>query len=243
VKRRTASLAALTAALTATVFASTVGPAAAAWLAAGDGAGAVRAGQLQPPQASYVAVTSAGSRLNWTAPSSGTVPGGYLVTRNGVPVCTTTGTLCDDENLAPATTYTYLVTSTAGSRWVSATPLVMTATTLAGAFAFSAVTPSPVPAGSKLTFTVSATFGGSMIDSRYTGAHPLTISSSALDAAGSNPSGSAVHATFVAGVAKSITTTVSGSGAQTLTVSDGVRTGSLSITVAPPARGLSTGAQ
>ena len=224
-KRRALTLTALTAALLGTA----VGPATAAWNSSGTGVGAARAGQLQPPVAPRVAVTSAGAHLSWTAPTTGAMPGGYVVTRNGATVCTTTGTACDDSNLAPATTYTYLVASTAGARWVSATPVTLTATTLAGAFAFSAVSPSPVPAGSTMTFTLAATFGNGITDSRYTGAHTLTITSSAS----ASPGGGAVSATFVAGMASKIAITVYGSGPQTLTVSDGSRTGSLAITVSP----------
>ena len=223
-------------AVTAAVFAASLGPAAAAWNSRGNGSGTTRAAQLQPPASPRVAVTSALAHVSWTAPSSGPVPGGYLVTRNGTMVCTTTGTACDDKNLAPSTTYSYLVTSTQGRYWVSPTPLTVTATTAPGAFAISAVTPSPVTAGVGLTFTVTAVFGAGpgSNDGAYTGAHPLTVTSSVPASPGGNASGGVVTPTFVAGVAK-VATTVYGSGAQTLTVSDGARTGSVTITVSPAA--------
>lgn len=216
----------------AALLAGTVSPALAAWNSSGAGSGVARAGQLQPPVSPRVSATSAGVRLVWSAPTAGAAPSGYRVTRNGTIVCATTATVCDDSNLAPSTTYTYLVTSTAG-RWASGTPLTATATTFAGGFAFSAVSPSPAVAGRPLTFTLTATLGTGTPDSRYTGEHQLTVSSSIPAGPGGNASGGPLGATFVAGIATKITTTMYGSGTQTLTISDGYRTGALSITVLP----------
>ena len=98
----------------------------------GYGPGAGRAAQLQPPTAGPVTVTSAGTHLTWAPPSAGPIPGGYVVTRDGAAVCTTNTAACDDTNLAPGKSYTYLVSSTAGSYWVSATSLTMSATDSGG---------------------------------------------------------------------------------------------------------------
>jgi hypothetical protein len=117
---------------------------------------------------------------------------------------------------------------------VSATPLSTTATTAAGGFTLSALTPSTATAGVGLTFTVTATYGAGITDTAYTGAnHPLTISSSVPTSPGGKGSGGQVSPTFVAGVATKVTTTVYGSGTQTLTVADGTRSGNLAITVSP----------
>lgn len=230
-KRRTLAVAGLTVA----VLGGTIAPAAATWNTPGYGPGASRAGQLQPAAAGPVTATSAGTHLTWSAPATGPVPGGYLVTRDGATICTTTGTACDDANLTPGTTYTYLVTSTAGQYWVSATPLVMHATTADGGFTLSALNPSSTTAGVGLTFTVSATYGAGVTDAAYTGAHALTITSSVPASPGGKASGGQATATFVSGVATRVATTVYGSGVQTLTVSDGSRTGSLALTVSPAA--------
>jgi hypothetical protein len=222
-------------AATATVLAAGVGPAAAAWNSSGAGSGATHAGKLQPPTASGVAFSSASARLVWIAPSTGPVPGGYLVTRNGATVCITTKTNCTETNLAPGSTYTYLVSSTAGRYWVSATPLTMTATTAAGSFAISGVSTSSVTAGVEVTFTVSATFGFGSVDSSYTGVHPITITSSLPASPGGSLSGGEARPTFTAGVASKVATTLYGAGTQTLTVSDGARTGNVVISVSPAA--------
>jgi hypothetical protein len=220
--------------LTFAVFGGAIAPAAAAWNSPGYGPGTARGGQLGSPVAAAVTTTSAGAHLAWTAPSAGVSPGGYIVTRDGLTVCPpSTSTSCDDTNLAPGKTYTYLVSSTAGRYWVSATPLTMTATTTAGSFTLSALSPSVVTAGVGLTFTVSATYGNNTTDTAYVGAHPLTITSSVPASPGGNASGGQLSATFVAGIATKVATTVYGSGTQTLIVSDGARTGSLGITVSP----------
>lgn len=161
------------------------------------------------------------------------MPAGYVVTRDGGIICTTTSTTCDDTNLIPGQTYSYLVTSTAGSQWVSATPLAMTATTASGSFALSAVSPSTVTAGAGLTFTVSATYGTGATDAAYTGVHTLDVTSSIPASPGGKASGGKVSAAFVAGVATNVTTALYGSGTQTLTVSEGSRTASFAIAVSP----------
>jgi hypothetical protein len=217
------------------VLAAGVGPAAAAWNSSGAGSGATRAGQLQPPTAAGVAFSSASARLVWKAPGGAPAPGGYVVTRNGATVCVTTKTSCLEMNLAPGSTYTYLVSSTSGRYWVSATPLTMTATTAPGSFTISDVSTSAVTAGAKLTFTVSATYGFGSVDTSYTGVHPITITSSLPASPGGNVSGGDVRPTFTAGVAGMVATTVYAAGTQTLTVSDGARTGTLAISVSPAA--------
>ena len=230
-KRRSVALLAITVA----VLGATAMPVAAAWTMPGLGSGGTRGGRLQPPIAGPTTVTSAGAHLTWSAPSNGLAPAGYLVSRDGVTVCTTSESFCDDKNLAPGRTYSYLVRSTTGSYWVSATQLPLTATTAAGGFTLSALSPTTVTAGVGVTFTVSATYGAGATDAAYAGVQQLTISSSAPASPGGTSSGGAVSATFVAGVATKIATKVYGSGAQTLTVSDGFRTGSLAITVKPAA--------
>ncbi len=212
------------------VLGATVLPAAAAWNSTGGGPGAARSGRLSAPTSASGTATSAGAHLTWAAPGTGPAPGGYLVTRNGATVCTTTATSCDEGNLTPGTTYTYLVSSTAGRYWVTATSLPVTATTQAGAFTISSVTPSPVTAGVGLTFSVFATYGSGTVDSAYNGPHPLTITSS-VPAPGGKASGGQVTPLFAAGLTTKVATALYGSGAQTLTVSDGFRTGSVAITV------------
>jgi hypothetical protein len=223
--------------MTVVVLGAAVGPAAASWNLSGPGAGAGRGAGLQPPTAGSGTTTSAGAHLTWAPPSTGPVPGGYVVTRNGATVCTTTGTMCDENNLVPGTTYTYLVNSTSGHYWVSATPVTITATTAAGTFTLSALNPTAVSAGVQLTFTVSAKYGGTpgTTDAAYTGAHPLTISSSIPASPGGKASGGQVTPTFAAGVATGVATTLYGSGTQTLTVADGARSGSVAVTVSAAA--------
>ena len=82
---------------------------------------------INPPTGGSATFSTSSSLLiSWSAPSTGALPSGYTITRNGSPVpsgsgCfgTITTTSCTDTGLPVATTFTYTVTAVAGSNWVS----------------------------------------------------------------------------------------------------------------------------
>lgn len=209
----------------------------AAWRHQSTGATSAVAGRVQPPgTAAGRTVTSAGTHLTWSAPTQAPAPTGYTVTRGGATVCTTTATSCDETNLKPATTYTYLVHSRAGSSWVSVTPLTITATTTAGSFSLSNITPTTVTAGTALTFTLDAVTPAHVLDPAYTGNHLLTLSTSIEASLGGVASGATQTGRFTAGRAAITTSALVAAGTnQILTVSDGTRTGTVAIAVKPAA--------
>lgn len=116
------------------------GPAAAAWLRPGTGAGRAAATTLGPPGAASTSVpTSSSLSLTWAAPRTGPAPSGYLVLRDGVQVASggcadavtrgSTAVTCTDDGLAAATTYSYVVTPVLGASWVGPATAAFTGTT------------------------------------------------------------------------------------------------------------------
>ncbi|MCT1478148.1 fibrinogen-like YCDxxxxGGGW domain-containing protein [Microbacterium sp. p3-SID336] len=92
--------------------------------------------------------------LRWTAPSSGTAPATYVITRNGVKVGTVTAptTSFTDTGLTASTAYTYTVSAVAAAG-TSSTPVSVSTTTTAVA---PVGPPVSVPAGSSWSWRYSA---------------------------------------------------------------------------------------
>ncbi len=90
-------------------------------------------------------VSSSEISLSWTTSTDNVGITGYHISRNGVFIATTTTTSYQDANLAPLTTYTYVVTAwdAAGNESDPSTPVTVST------WALPDTTPPSVPAGLK----------------------------------------------------------------------------------------------
>jgi hypothetical protein len=213
----------------------------AAWQPPGGSAGAVSAQALGRPTAPAATPTSTSSiTISWGAPV-GLAPSQYVVHRTAptaATVCTVPGgTLsCPDTGLAAATTYTYTVEAHLGAGWVSVPTAPVSATTFSPPNFLVAVAGTQT-AGTSFPVFIRATTNGVTTDTSYTGSHALTFSGPANSPSGTPPTYPAT-VTFAAGVGTAVVKLVDAQ-VVPLQVTDGVRSGSTSVTVqAAAATGL-----
>jgi hypothetical protein len=193
---------------------------------------------------SATVVSSTQVNLAWTLPSS-QVPGAiYAVTNtvDGHVACTVTTASCSDTAALPGVANTYSLRATlSGSTWVSpattfssaATPDVLTLTTAAGG------TIGTQTAGTAFGIKVTAqkwSNGSLVTDTAYTGSggSAKTFAWSGLPTSpdGTAPAYPATSVSFSSGVSTTaLNVTAYDAGANTLTATEGARTGSASFTV------------
>ena len=136
---------------------------------------------------------------------------------------------CDDTGLSPSTTYGYTVESRLGANWRSGqTPQVSATTAGVPNFLVELVTPGTKTAGTSFDLRLTARTD-TPADPTYTGSHALTFSGPGQHPGYAAPS-YPTSATFAAGVAV-VAVTLRKAEAVTLTVSEGSRTGSTTVTV------------
>ena len=122
--------------------------------------------------------------LTWSRATSGAVPAGYRIYRNGTPVASTTSTSFNDSNLINGTTYSYSVTAynstgeSAQSAAVAATPAPAPAVTGV------AMNPAPVKASGTASFTLDRPAAVTVRVLSSSGAVVRTLLSSANEGAG-----------------------------------------------------------
>ena len=176
--------------------------------------------------------------MSWAAPIAPS-PTQYVVRRiacsTTATVCTVGGSTfgCTDSGLSASTTYTYTVEARLGA-WSSGATGGFTATTLTPTFKV-VPTSGTRTAGGAFAAVLTATTNGTTTDRALdTGAHGGPL----FSGPGSSPSGSAPvypgSVTFSAGVGTASVTLVDAE-STTMTVTDGIRTGSAPLTVAPGA--------
>jgi hypothetical protein len=208
----------------------------AAWLASGTGGSFSRSTNIGKP--TNVAATATGSssvQVTWAAPAAPSPPpASYDVFRyfnnTGTKICSaTTNLTCNDTGLQPSSTYGYTVEARLGTNWLSGQTTQVNATTnAAGNFLVELVTPGNKTAGTAFDVRVTAR-NGTTTDTTYTGSHSLTFSGPGQNAGFAAPTYPA-SGTFVAGVA-TVPVTLRKAETVTLTVAEGARTGSTSVTV------------
>jgi hypothetical protein len=170
--RRTVRFVALLAAALA-VFGTVAGVAIAYWTSTGSATASATTGTLNPPTA-VTGVQTAGTgsvTVSWTAPTGGTTPSGYYVTRkdsanNVVAACgtsagsTTSSTSCSDTSV-PLGSYTYTVVAVFRS-WTatSAASATVTVAKAAQSITFTSSAPANAVVNGPV-YTVTATGGGS----------------------------------------------------------------------------------
>ncbi len=208
----------------------------AAWLAPGSGTG--RASALTVTIANNRVATATGAtsvHITWTAPSAPSVAPTQYVVRRKTPttatVCTVTGAIfaCDDTGLSPTTTYTYTIEARVGSGWTSTESPTFSATTTAQPTFVVTPAAGTRTAGAAFNVTIRATTNGTTTDTAYTGAHAIAFSGPGNGPDGNPPTYPAT-VTFAAGQGTASITLVRAE-TVTLVASDGVRTGSSSVTV------------
>ena len=226
--------------VTLAVFTLTAG---ATWLAVGTGAAASRSTSVGKPTA--VAATATGSssvQVTWSPPvPPSPAPSSYDVFRynggTGALVCSVAAAsprVCNDTGLAPSTTYGYTVESRLGTNWLSGQTSQATATTNAAPagtpnFLVALVTAGNKTAGTAFDVRVTAR-NGTTTDATYTGPHALTFSGPGNNGSPYPNPTYPTSGTFAAGVA-TVSVTLRKAETATLTVAEGARTGSTSITV------------
>jgi hypothetical protein len=230
-------LLAITAAIV--VLISHLGPAGAAWSPISAGSGQSTARSVGLPTATAATATSSSTvNVTWAGPGAASpTPTQYVVRRTAptaATVCTVVGTTfaCADSGLSPVTTYTYTVEARIGA-WSSGPTAGFQATTPAPP-AFTVVPTSGTrTAGTAFNVVVTATTNGVTTDTSYVGAHAVTFTGPHTSPSGATPTYPAT-VTFTGGVGVASVTLVA---AETtpLNVSDGTRTGSATVTVAPAA--------
>lgn len=225
-------------ATTAAVVAVAV-PAWAAWsIHATSPAVTAYASALNPVQAPTAAATSSSAiTVSWVAPLTGGAPqDGYTVRRltpTTKTVCTKTTSLsCQDTGLTASTPYTYSIVSALGTNWES-TAQPANATTLAAVVnqTFSVSVSGAATAGTAKTVTLTAMLSG-VAETSLTypnGAHTVVFSGAANSPNGTAPTYPAT-VTFTNGVGTA-NLTFAKAETFTLTATEGVRTGSTSVTV------------
>jgi hypothetical protein len=230
-------LLAITAAIV--VLISHLGPAGAAWspISAGSGQSAARSVGL-PTATAATATSSSTVNVTWAGPGAASpTPTQYVVQRTAptaATVCAVAGTTfaCQDSGLGPVTTYTYTVEARIGA-WSSGPTAGFQATTPAPP-AFTVVPTSGTrTAGTAFNVVVTATTDGVTTDTSYVGAHAVTFTGPGTSPSGATPSYPAT-VTFSSGVGVASVTLVAAE-TSALTVGDGTRTGSATVTVGPAA--------
>lgn len=207
----------------------------AAWGPAGSGSGTSSGLSLGlPTSVAATALTYSSVRLTWAAPGSGPTPNQYVVRRTApttATVCTVAPPTmqCDDTGLSGSTTYSYTVEARLGTNWTSGQSGTVSATTPAGPTFLVTVTGSTKTAGNPFNVTITATTNGVTTDTTYAGAKTLTFSGPASSPGGNAPSYPA-SVTFTSGVGVASVRLYNAATA-TLSVTDGTRSGSVSITV------------
>ncbi len=200
---------------------------------AGSGSGSGRAIGL-PTSALATALGSSSIRVTWAAPTGASVTPTQYVVRRTAPstatVCTVAGTVftCDDTGLSGGTTYTYTVEARIGTNWTSGQTAGTTATTTFAPNFLVSVSGTQT-AGTAFSPTITATNNGVTTDVTYAGVKTITFSGPLASPSGTNPSYPAT-VTFVAGVGTPSITLYRAATA-TLSVTDGTRSGSTSVTV------------
>ena len=206
-----------------------------AWSAGSDGTGRAVAISIGLPTSTSASSTGPTSiHIAWAAPGGASATPTQYVVRRTAPstatVCTVTGVVfaCDDAGLTGATTYTYTVEAKVGSNWTSGQTTGFSATTSAANFLVSLVAGSKI-AGTAFTATITATTNGVTTDVAYAGVKTLAFSGPASSPSGQAPTYPAT-VTFVDGVGSASVTLYKVETA-TLSVTDGTRTGTVSVTV------------
>ncbi len=212
------------------------GAAHASWSRPSTGSGVATAtsvGLAKTPVATAMSWST--TSVSWAAPIAPS-PTQYVVRRiapTTATVCTVGGSTfgCTDSGLSASTTYTYTVEARLGA-WSSGATGGFTATTPTPTFKVVPAAGTRT-AGGAFAVVLNATTNGTTTDTSYTGAHAVSFSGP-----GTSPSGSAPvypgSVTFSAGVATASVTLVDAE-TTTMTVTDGIRTGSAPLTVAPGA--------
>jgi hypothetical protein len=230
-------LLAITAAIV--VLISHVGPAGAVWAPGSAGTGQSTAGSVGLPTATAATATSSSTvNVTWAGPGPASpTPTQYVVRRTAptaATVCAVGGTTfaCPDSGLSPVTTYTYTVEARIGA-WSSGPTAGFQATTPAPP-AFTVVPTSGTrSAGTAFNVVLTATTNGVTTDPSYVGAHTVTFSGPHASPSGATPSYPAT-VTFSSGVGVA-SVTLAAAETTALNVTDGTRTGSATVTVAPAA--------
>jgi hypothetical protein len=215
----------------------------AAWLASGTGSSSGRSTSLGMP--TTVAASATGStsiQVTWNAPAAPSpAPTTYDVFRyiggTGTKICSavssTAPRVCNDSGLTPSTTYGYTVEARLGANWMSGQTALVNATTNAPPatpnFLVEQVVAGDKTAGTAFQVRITARTG-TTTDTTYAGNKNLTFSGPGQNSGFAAPTYPANPVSFVAGVA-TVPVTLRKAETATLTVSEGGRAGSTSVTV------------
>jgi hypothetical protein len=216
-------------------FVALAGPADAAWTKTSAVSGYATARAIGLPTSPAASATSYSVvHVTWAAPTGGSVvPTSYVVRRTAptaATVCTVSGSTfaCDDTGRSGSTTYTYTVEARIGTLWTSGQTAGVSATTPHGP-TFVVTVSGTKTAGTPFTVSITATTDGTTTDTAYTGVHALTMTGPPNSRNGDAPT-LPPSVTFASGVGTA-TITLFDATTATLNVTDGVRSGSTSITV------------
>lgn len=219
----------------ASLVASTAVTSGAVWAPGSTASGTATARSIGvPASVTATALSSSSIRIDWAAPTGGSVtPTQYVVTRNSPSgtVCTVSAptVTCTDTGRAASTSYGYTVAARIGTDWTSGASAPAAATTSA-APTFKLNASPGQSAGTAFTVTITATTNGTTTDTAYAGAKTITLSGPATAPSGAAPVYPAT-VNFIGGVGTASVTLVKAE-AVTLAATDGTRSGTVPITVA-----------
>lgn len=211
-------------------------PAFGAWTTGSIATGTASARSIGvPTSVTATALSSSSVKIDWAAPGGGSVtPTQYVVSRTAPTagtVCTVSAptVTCTDTGLSGSTVYSYTVAARVGTNWTSGPSATASATTPAGPTFVVTTAGGTKTAGTAFTVNITATTNGVTTDTAYAGVKTLTFSGP-----GNAPSGAAptypASVTFAAGVGTA-SVTLRRAETVSLAVTDGTRTGSVSVTV------------